>query len=183
MDSGIKQKIEEILKEYPIYQYGFLKTEQVEWKEEVRRTCSQECDRYGKSWSCPPGVGTVEVCRNRCMKFSDVMVFSTLAEVTDASDLKETLDTRKEHEEVVYAIRGQMQEAGEMPLALSSESCAICQDCSYPAAPCRYPDKMLPCIESYGILVISAIEKLGMDFFYDSGTILWFGMIIFHRRK
>lgn len=173
----IRTKIEQILAEYPIFQYGFLDISEIEFKEEVRHICKQECERYNTSWSCPPAVGTVKECRERCESYEKALLFTTLAEVSDISNMKETLATRREHEEIVHGICRELDAAGLERLALSSDSCAICESCSWPKAPCRHPDEMMPCIESYGILVTSAAEKLSMDFFYDSRTVVWYGMI------
>ena len=183
MDEQLRAKIEEILTGFPIFQYGFLKTDQIEFKEEVRCICRQECERYGTSWSCPPAVGTVEECRRKCLSYSYVLVFTTLAEVEDAADLLQSLKTRKEHEAVTHAIMEGMAKHGEELFGLSSDSCAICETCTYPGEACRHPDKMLPCIESHGILVTAASELLDMEYFYDSRTVQWFGMIFFHRKK
>lgn len=174
---NIRTKIEQILAEYPIFQYGFLDVNEIDFKEEVRHICKQECERYHTSWSCPPAVGTVEECRKRCESYEKALLFTTLAEVSDISNMEETLATRREHEEIVHDICRKLDAVGLRRLALSSDSCAICESCAWPEAPCRHPDEMLPCIESYGILVTSAAEKLSMDFFYDSRTVMWYGMI------
>lgn len=175
------EKIEEIITRYPICQYGFLKTAQLIFSENVRYICKKECDRYDKSWSCPPAVGTVEECREKCLRYSHVLVFTTLAEVADSAMLAETLATRKGHEEVTRAICKELSAYKEDFIALSSESCELCETCSWPSAPCRFPDQMLPCIESYGILVTDSAALCDIDFFYDSTTVTWFGMIFFHR--
>lgn len=173
----IENKIEEILTAYPVFQYGFLDVGDIEFKEEVRHICKQECARYNSSWACPPAVGTVEECKRRCESYGKALVFTTLAEVSDVSNMEETLATRREHEEIVHGICKELDEAGLKRLALSSDSCAICACCAWPEAPCRHPEEMLPCIESYGILVTSAAERLSMDFFYDSRTVVWYGII------
>ena len=82
-----REMIEKILAAYPVFQYGFLDVGEIEFKEEVRHICRQECERYNTSWSCPPAVGTVEECRNRCEAYEQAVVFTTLAEVTDAADM------------------------------------------------------------------------------------------------
>ena len=63
-------------------------------------------------------------------------------------------------------------------LQLSTESCAICEDCAYPAAPCRHPDKMFPCVESQGILVTELCEKYGMEFF-NGNIVTWVSLILY----
>lgn len=174
--------IEAILAEYPVYQYGFLKTAGLVFEEKVRYICKQECNRFGTSWSCPPATGTVEECRIRCGQFEDVLVFTTLAEA-DVENLEESLKTRKEHEMIVFEIRSHFAAAGEETLTLSSDSCVLCNKCTYPAGKCLHPEQMLPCIESHGILVTAAAEKLNIDFYFDQQTVLWFGMIFFHRKS
>ena len=95
--------------------------------------------------------------------------------------MEETLKTREGHEEVIRSLRKDLKEAGWQVLALSTESCEICPKCAYPDAPCRFPEKMIPCVESYGILVTDAAEKGGIDFFYDSNTVTWFGMLLIKK--
>lgn len=176
-------ELETAISQYPVCQYGFLDSGQVIFSEQVRYICESECDRYGKSWSCPPAVGTVAECRKRCLAYDRVLVFTSLAQVADTALLKETLDTRKGHEEITRGICQELAAKGEDFLALSSESCNICGSCTYPEETCRYREKMLPCIESFGILVTDSAERCNIDFFYDSTTVTWFGMIFFHSQE
>ena len=57
----------------------------------------------------------------------------------------------------------------------------ICKTCSYPDAPCRHPDRMFPCIESYGILVTDLAEKNWITFMSGSGLVTWFSLILYKR--
>lgn len=171
--------IEESLARHPIFQYGFLETGDLEFKEEVRQICKQECDRYNTSWSCPPAVGTVKECKEKCSSYDQVLFFSTLAEVEDTANLEESLKTKGDHERIVHEVCQDIRKAGMDIWVLSSDSCALCETCTWPDQPCRYPLKMFPCIESHGILVTSAAEKLAMDFYYDNQTVVWFAMIFF----
>lgn len=168
--------------EYPVCQYQVLKTEEIPFSEKVRHICRTECERYGKSWSCPPGVGEVEECRRRCMGFEHVLVFTTMAEVADASIMSETLLTRGEHEKTARALCEELKKRGASCFMLSSESCQICEICAYPEE-CRCPEKAIPCVESYGILVTEIAEKCGIDFYYDNHTVTWFGLIFFKKEN
>ena len=49
----------------PIVQYEFFETSDLLFSDRVRHICRTECPQYGKSWACPPGVGTLEACRER----------------------------------------------------------------------------------------------------------------------
>ena len=83
-------EIEEYITQFPIYQYAFVKPEDIEFNDRVRQICKKECSRYGASWSCPPAVGTVEVCKERCMNYDHVLFFSSIAEVDNIMDIDET---------------------------------------------------------------------------------------------
>ena len=55
---------------------------------------------YGKTWACPPGVGEVEECKNRCLEYDDAVLIATITEVNDIANIEETLATRGEHESI-----------------------------------------------------------------------------------
>lgn len=171
-------EIDQWIASYPLCQYQVIDTKEIPFSEKVRYICRMECERYGNSWSCPPAVGEVEACKRLCLSYPQALVFTTLAEVTDASILSETLATRSGHEQIVRAICEELQKRGATFLPLSSESCQICDTCAYPN-PCRHPKYAIPCVESFGILVTEIAEHCGMDFFYDNSTVTWFGMILF----
>lgn len=171
--------IDEILAGYPVCQYEVLKVSEIPFSEKVRYICRTECERYGRSWSCPPAVGEVEECRRRCLKFRHALVFTTVAEVEDASVMEQTLKTRAGHEQITRSLCRELEARGMKCLALSGESCSICEKCAYPEEECRHPDRMIPCVESYGILVTEIAEKCGIGFYTDNHTVTWFGLIFF----
>ena len=103
--------------------------------------------------------------------------FSTIASVSDVVNMKETLATRGEHEEITAAIEKFIRSQGTDCMALSTESCDICEHCAYPDAPCRFPERMHPCLESHGIIVSELAEKFSMDFTLSPTEILWFSLI------
>lgn len=173
------QEIEGLLTQYPLYQYAIISSEQVPFSDKVRTICETECERYGQSWSCPPAVGTVEECREKCASYDHVLLFSTVAEVADTYDFASRLATRKEHEEITGQIETLIKGLKGHTLTLSSDSCSICDSCAYPAEKCRHKDQMRPCIESYGIVLMPLLEQLEFDYSLSENLILWFSMIFF----
>lgn len=174
----MRKKIEERLSELPIVQYAWIAAEELPFSERVREICRKECPRYGTSWSCPPGVGTVEECRRRCMGYRGAFVFTTAAEVQDMENLEETLSTRSGHEEIMEQIRAVFRDMGAETLALSGDSCARCPKCTWPDGPCRFPEQMLPCIEGFGIVVPLLAEKTGIVFDNGGNIVTWFGLLL-----
>lgn len=178
IDPNLREEIEQQLLELPIVQYAWLPEMALVFSEKVRSICKEECPRYGTSWSCPPGVGTVEECRARCSAYRGGFVFSTIAEVADTENLAETLATRGAHEAVTKQIRSILQTKFAKTLALSADSCAICKKCAYPDMPCRHPEYMVPCIEGYGIVVADLAKKAEIEFMNGAGIVTWFGVVL-----
>ena len=187
-DAALSAAVENILCGQPVYQYAFRTPGDLLFTERVRDICRQECPRYGKSWSCPPAVGSVEACREKCLSWPHVLFFSTVAEVSDISCMEETLATRAEHERVTLAVEKDMRELGLDVYTLSSDSCAICESgadapgCAWPDAPCRFPQLMHPCIESHGIVVADLVEKCEMDYYLGERVLLWFSLVFYGKK-
>ena len=93
------EQLEEFICQYPVYQYAFFSPKDIEFSHRVRWICQNECERYDTTWACPPGVGTVEECQEKCLSYEECFLFSTIASVSDVVNMKETLATRGEHEE------------------------------------------------------------------------------------
>ena len=49
-----RERLEEKLSALPLYQYAFIKTDELTFSPRVRYICKTECPMYGKSWACPP---------------------------------------------------------------------------------------------------------------------------------
>ena len=173
-----KKLIEEQLAQMPIFQYAFLSSGDLVFSERVRHICKTECPMYGKSWACPPAVGTVDECREECLAYPEFLVISTVNEVSDIENMEDTLATRKEHEEITAHAADLLKEQGCEVKVLSTEACALCTQCTYPNAPCRCPEKMFPCVESQGILVTDIAEKCGIEFF-NGNIVTWFSVLLY----
>ena len=165
--------------ELPIVQYEFFDTSELVFTSRVRTVCETDCSCYGGSWACPPAVGTVEECRDRCLSYPHALLLSTMTEVEDISDLEKTLATRADHEEVTRQVNALFHAQGAETYPLSTESCSGCRTCTYPHAPCRHPERMFPCVESHGILVTAAAERYGIAFQAGGNIVTWFSLILY----
>ena len=143
-----KELLEEQLSELPLFQYAFVSSSELLFTERVRHVCREECEMYNKTWACPPAVGSVDQCKARCMAFSELLMISTVTEVRDIENIEETLETRADHEEVTRAVTKLIRDQGCETMTLSTEACAICEDCAYPEAPCRHPELRYPCVKN-----------------------------------
>ena len=175
-----QELLEEKLSELPLYVYHFLTPEELEFTERVRWICEHECPMYNKSWACPPAVGTVSYCKAKCRNYKNALMISTITEVNDISNIDETLATRPDHEAVTNQVRDIFRELGTEPYVLSTESCTVCERCSWlDGKPCRYPEKMHPCVESHGINILPLIDELGLTFQYGENVVTWFSLLFY----
>ena len=175
-----RELFEEKLSELPLYLYAWIDPKALEFSGRIRWICENECPMYGKTWACPPGVGTVLQCQAKCMGYENCLMVSTITEVYDIADIEETLATRGDHEDITNQVAALMEEQGVKPYILSTEACAICERCAIAdGQPCRYPEKMHPCVESHGINVIPAMESCGMEFQFGDNVVTWISLLFY----
>ena len=172
--------LEEQLSQLPLYTYFYTDPNTIEFSQRIRYICQAECPMYGRTWACPPAVGAVEDCQEKCRSFQNCLVIGTIVEVTDSADIEQSLATRHDHEMITNQVRDLMREQGTEPYILSTEACAICSRCAYlDGLPCRMPEKMHPCVESHGINIIPTLEAQGLDFIYGSNIVTWYSLFFF----
>ena len=175
-----RELLEAQLAELPLYIYDFFAPRELEFSSLIRWICQNECPMYGSSWACPPGVGTVETCQARCLAYENCLLISSIVEVRDISDLEETLATRPDHEALTNQVAALMRQQGVDPYILSTEACAICDRCAIlDGQPCRFPEKMHPCVESHGINVVPVLESRGLDFQFGANVVTWISLLFF----
>ena len=176
-----KNLLEQQLSELPLYTFFYIDPAQLEFSDRIRYICQAECPRYGKSWACPPGVGSVTECKAKCLGYQECLVVGTITECLDIADIDETLATRPEHEKLTDQVADMLRDMGVEPYILSTDSCAICENCTFPEGkPCRHRDRMHPCIESHGINIIPTLEENGLEFQYGGNIVTWYSMLFFN---
>ena len=174
--------LEAQLSELPLYVYYFVDPKGLEFSQRIRWICEHECPMYGKTWACPPGVGSVAECDAKCGQFHNALLIGTIVEVADIANIDETLSTRGDHEQITNQVRDLMRQQGVDPYVLSTEACALCDRCAYlDGQPCRFPEKMHPCVESHGINLLGLIAEQGLEFQYGENVVTWFSLLFFNE--
>lgn len=176
-----RELLEQQLAELPLYVYVFIDPRELEFSDRIRFICEQECPMYGKTWACPPGVGTVADCAAKCRSYTGCLMVGTVTETADIANMEETLKTRPEHEAITNAVREMFRDQGVEPYILSTEACAVCDRCAIlDGQPCRQPERMHPCVESHGINLIPTLEENGLDFQYGDNIVTWYSLLFFN---
>ncbi len=177
-----RQLLLEQMAEFPLYMYEFIDPRELEFSERIRFICKNDCQMYGKSWACPPAVGEVAHCKEKCLAYNSCLIIGTITEVRDIANIEETLATRGDHEAITNQVAGLMRQQGVEPYILSTEACAVCDRCAIlDGEPCRFPERMHPCVESQGINLIPTLENLGMPFLYGENVVTWYSLLLFRE--
>ena len=175
-----RELLMEKLAELPLYIYDFIDPKDLEFNSRIRWICENECPMYGKSWACPPGVGSLNQCKGKCLQHENCLLISSIVEVNDIADMEETLATRPGHEALTNEVAAIMEEMGVKPYILSTEACTICERCAMlDGQPCRFPEKMHPCVESHCINVVPILEANGLEFQFGANVVTWISLMFF----
>lgn len=178
--TDIKEIILKEKNQLGIHEYAFIKASDIVFSDEVRKACEKNvCGLYGTSWACPPAIGTIERCREQCKEFENAFVLTTLTFLDDKYDIDKWREAGEKHEAVTDAAGQILKAAFDKVLILSTEGCSICTKCTYPNSPCRFPDRMHPATEGYGILVTEIAKSCGIKYHNGSDTITFFSVILF----
>ena len=146
----------------------------------LRQGCeANSCGKYGKNWSCPPGIGAVEEVAAKVKHWHHGMVMQFLTDAIDTTLQPEVFKevTAAFHLMIRKVYNKVLAEQGDAYL-LGRGACAVCKDCTYPEHPCRYPEKMVPCISSHGINVYRLWDGTGYPRSTPSETDLY-AMILY----
>ena len=174
-------KFEEQLAELPLYGYFYIDPKKLEFSDRIRWICEHECPMCNRTWACPPGVGSVTLCRAKCLSYANCLMIATIVEVADITNIDETLATRPGHEAITNEVRDLMRQQGTEPYILSTEACAECERCAWlDGEPCRHPDRMHPCVESHGINVVPVLEENGIEFQFGSNVVTWVSLLFYN---
>lgn len=137
------------------------------------------CRMYDKRWSCPPGCGELETCREKIGGFGQGILVQTVGELEDSMDYEAMMEAetqQKDHFAAMYKLLRQR----EIPvLALGAGCCTQCRECTYPNEPCRFPDKMVSSMEAFGMEVSAVCKANGLPYYYGPNTIAYTSCFLF----
>ncbi len=163
-----------------INEYAFLDASEIPFDAKNREYCKADlCGRYGKTWNCPPAVGTFEECREKAMRYSKAFVFTHCGKIDDFSDLIAVEKLRCETMEILYDISDRLTSQGVRNLKLGCGGCNECKNCTYPDSPCRFPEKAVPPVESFGIDVGKLAKDKGLTYYAGDGIVTFFCIILY----
>ena len=179
----LRQQIREEALKLGAYECGFAPTKEIVVSPMVRQLCEKDaCGAYGKSWACPPGVGPIEECEARMKAYTTVFMFSTRHELEDSYDFEGMMAGNDAHMAVEPGIFAMlMEKLGSDLLILATEGCKRCKKCTYPDAPCRFPESLHPSIESHGVEVNVLAGSCGIRYHNGKNTVTYHTCVFFNE--
>ena len=163
-----------------IHECAIIPSQDVPFGEQVRKACEANyCGCYGKYWTCPPGVGDWRMLEAKYKSYHFCFVYSTLHMLEDSFDIDGMMQGKLDHNAVDMAGREFFQKKGLSFAQLSTEGCHRCEKCTYPDAPCRFPDKITLSVEAAGIDVVSLSHHCEMHYINGINTVTYFSAVFF----
>lgn len=151
---------------------GLLKTSTIRLMPEVREMCqSNSCHMYGKRWSCPPGCGELPECRRKIDRYQEGIIVQTIGQLEDSMDGETMMETEAIHKKTFYEFEKKLRQKYPDMLPIGAGCCTKCKECTYPDAPCRFPEQAFSSMEAYGMLVTQVCQANGLKYYYGPCTI------------
>lgn len=151
-------------------------------KLEVRQMCqSNSCGAYGKRWSCPPGCGSLEDCTQQVSRYTHGILVQTVWELEDELDGEGMMDAEQQHKENFLKMNAILRKSHPDVLALGVGCCTLCKTCTYPGAPCRFPESQISSMEAYGLVVMEACKANNLPYYYGKCTISYTGCFLYNE--
>jgi predicted metal-binding protein len=168
------------LTEAGISQYGWIAPAEIEFSDDIRKICAgNACRLYAKTWACPPAVGTVAQCKERCLQYKTALVFCAVYHLEDSFDYDGMAAGHGEFKKLCDRLYKIVKKNCADFLLLSNEGCARCPVCTYPNEPCRMPQLLFPSLEGYGIDVRKLAEKANISYRHGQNTVTYFGAVFY----
>ncbi len=171
----------ELAKECGFDAVGPMDPSKLQFLPEVREMCAVDrCHSYNRTWNCPPGAGTLEELREKCSSYQYGILAQVIGHREDEFDFEAIKDTSAKYEEcfskLAKALRRQLTDL----LPMGHSACRRCKECTYPDAPCRFPDELAPPMEACGLLVSQVCKDNDIPYYYGKDSISFTSCILFN---
>ena len=153
----------------------------LEFLPEVREMCAAgRCQKYGTNWACPPACGTLEEMAEKAKHFSKGILIQTIGDVEDSFDFEAMAEISKQNETNFNRLVDALIDTGVDCWPMTAGTCTRCKQCTYPDAPCRFPNKLFPSMEACGLVVSKVCSDAGVPYYYGSQKLAYTGCVLYN---
>lgn len=161
-----------------------LQAAQLVFRPEVREMCrADRCRSYGKNWCCPPACPTLEDMTRRMRDYGDGVLVETVGRMADDFDYEAMLGAETRHKDRFRRLIRELCDryGRDAVLPMGAGTCRRCEICTYPDAPCRFPEERVVSMEAYGLLVSQVCQDCGAAYYHGPRTITYVSCIFLRR--
>ena len=176
------QSLEQIAKALGAYKAGIIPVARLPFEPAFRKLCEQNsCGKYGTCWMCPPYVGSIEDLIAKAKTYQNALVYQIVSPLEDSYDFDGMMAATRQMNQLGQRLRDRLAPVLDgNPLYLGAGSCQLCQRCAVlDRQPCRFPQRAMPPLESYGIHVSQLAPLCGMNYINGANTVTYFGAVLF----
>ncbi len=134
------------------------------------------CGDYGRTWTCPPGIGTLEECKEYISGYdSAILVSCPFGLDEDFVEIKQVLQNVCRESKYILI------DAGYEVYVLGDGGCNFCEKCAYPNS-CVDPIAQIPSISGFGIDMGEYLKQMDIELRFDTGEFALYGIILFNEK-
>ncbi len=172
----------EYFKNKPIHEYRIIDSQVIPFSQSVVDACkANRCGKYGTCWTCPPGVGDFRDLECKIKSYKTAAVFTQKFDLEDSFDFEGMIEGAKTAAKTLLSIKEELDRDGIEYMALGCEGCGLCEKCTYPDSPCRFPEKATPSVEACGINVVELSRIIDVKYNNGPNTVTYFCVILFDK--
>jgi len=163
-----------------IHETAWLKTADIPFSQAVMEACEKNvCGKYNSCWTCPPARGSMEEMRTEMLRLPNAFVFTYKGILEDSFDIEGMTLARVRATEILCELSERLTAAGILHARYGCGGCSICPKCSYPDAPCRWPERAVSSIESCGVDVVTLARECEIHYHNGPNTVTYFMVLLF----
>ena len=147
-----------------------------------RRICEgNACGKFGRCYMCPPDIGPVEELMAQLALYPHAVLYQSIGTIEDSFDFEGMTEVSNRHANLSQRIR-EATPAGQRVLHLTCGGCHVCKRCAkLDNEPCRFPDRALASVESYGVDVYNTTKDTELKYINGVNTVTYFGLLLFEE--
>ena len=144
----------------------------LEFLTEVREMCNKKaCGNYGTSWSCPPACPSLDEIQAIAQSYNGGLLVQTVGDIEDDCDWDGMMAIGARHKANFGRLWDKLDESYPSVFAMGAGVCMLCEPCTYPNTPCRYPQRLSYSMEACGLLVNKVCTDNGLGYNYGKEKI------------
>ncbi len=176
------QEFKQLLLDEGAYKVGATDVTDIKFDPVYRTYCeANTCGKYGTNWMCPPDAGDIHDLIAHAHTFDKAIIYQTVGELEDSYDIEGMQEAARGHNKLTQKMQQAFQNVSHSKvLHLGAGGCQVCVVCAKKTdEPCRFPDKALCSLETYGIGVSDLAKLVDMKYINGKNTVTYFGAVFY----